>query len=58
MPDSADRNWPDHEVDAFLDQIASGGQDYRRLVERLPVIVYTAELGAEGRWHYVSPQVE
>jgi diguanylate cyclase (GGDEF)-like protein/PAS domain S-box-containing protein len=58
MPESADRNWPDHEVDEFLDRIASGGQDYRRLVERLPVIVYAAELGAEGRWHYVSPQVE
>ena len=24
-------------VDEFLDQIASGGQDYRRLVEGLPV---------------------
>ena len=32
--------------------------DYRRLVERLPAIVYTAELGEHGRWRYVSPQVE
>jgi len=55
---SADRNWPDHEVKRFLDQLAAGGQDFRRLVERLPVIVYTAELGEEGRWRYVSPQVE
>jgi diguanylate cyclase (GGDEF)-like protein/PAS domain S-box-containing protein len=53
-----DRNWPEHEVDAFLDQIASGSEDYRRLVERLPVIVYTAELGECGPWRYVSPQVE
>jgi diguanylate cyclase (GGDEF)-like protein/PAS domain S-box-containing protein len=51
-------NWPDHEVDEFLDQIAAGGQDYRRLVERLPVIIYASELGEHGRWRYVSPQVE
>ena len=28
------------------------------LVERLPAISYIAEPGAEGRWRYVSPQVE
>ncbi len=58
MPAKGDRNWPDHEVSEFLDQITAGGQDYRRLVERLPVIVYTSELGEQGEWHYVSPQVE
>jgi diguanylate cyclase (GGDEF)-like protein/PAS domain S-box-containing protein len=58
MRESGDRNWPDHEVDEFLDQIAAGGQDYRRLVERLPVIVYASEMGEHGRWRYVSPQVE
>jgi diguanylate cyclase (GGDEF)-like protein/PAS domain S-box-containing protein len=58
MPGKGDRNWPDHEVDEFLDQITAGGQDYRRLVERLPVIVYTSEMGEHGAWHYVSPQVE
>jgi diguanylate cyclase (GGDEF)-like protein/PAS domain S-box-containing protein len=58
MRDSGDKNWPDHAVDEFLDQIAAGGQDYRRLVERLPVIVYAAELGEHGKWRYVSPQVE
>jgi diguanylate cyclase (GGDEF)-like protein/PAS domain S-box-containing protein len=58
MREPGDRNWPDHEVDEFLDQIAAGGQDYRRLVERLPVIVYASELGEQGRWRYVSPQVE
>jgi PAS domain S-box-containing protein len=31
---------------------------YRTLVERLPAITYVAELGAGGRWHYVSPQIE
>jgi diguanylate cyclase (GGDEF)-like protein/PAS domain S-box-containing protein len=54
----ADRNWPDHEVKRFLDQLAAGGQDFQRLVEQLPVIVYSAELGEKGRWRYVSPQVE
>jgi diguanylate cyclase (GGDEF)-like protein/PAS domain S-box-containing protein len=58
MPEKGDRNWPDHEVNEFLDQITAGGQDYRRLVERLPVIVYTSEMGEYGEWFYVSPQVE
>jgi PAS domain S-box-containing protein len=31
---------------------------YRTLVERLPVVIYTAELGVNGAWHYVSPQIE
>jgi diguanylate cyclase (GGDEF)-like protein/PAS domain S-box-containing protein len=58
MRDPGDRNWPDHEVHEFLDQITAAGQDYRRLVERLPVIVYTSEMGEHGEWYYVSPQVE
>jgi diguanylate cyclase (GGDEF)-like protein/PAS domain S-box-containing protein len=58
MTAKGDRNWPDHEVSEFLDQITSGGQDYRRLVERLPVIVYASEMGEQGEWQYVSPQVE
>jgi diguanylate cyclase (GGDEF)-like protein/PAS domain S-box-containing protein len=51
-------SWPDKRVDEFLNQISSGGEDYRRLVERLPAIVYASELGEKGRWRYVSPQVE
>jgi diguanylate cyclase (GGDEF)-like protein/PAS domain S-box-containing protein len=31
---------------------------YRRLVERLPAIVYRAEVGESGAWTYVSPQIE
>jgi diguanylate cyclase (GGDEF)-like protein/PAS domain S-box-containing protein len=31
---------------------------YRTLVEQLPAIVYSAELGEQGRWTYVSPQIE
>ena len=32
--------------------------DFPRLLERLPVIIYIADLGIDGSWHYVSPQVE
>ena len=31
---------------------------YRLLVEQLPAVTYIAELGANGRWLYVSPQIE
>jgi PAS domain S-box-containing protein len=31
---------------------------YKVLVEHLPAIVYTAELGTEGNWLYVSPKIE
>jgi diguanylate cyclase (GGDEF)-like protein/PAS domain S-box-containing protein len=58
MREKGERNWPSEEVDEFLDQMSSGGQDYRRLVERLPVIIYASERGEQGRWRYVSPQVE
>jgi diguanylate cyclase (GGDEF)-like protein/PAS domain S-box-containing protein len=59
MPEPGDKKWPDDEVRKFLDQIAGDrSQDYRRLVERLPVIVYSAEPGENGHWRYVSPQVE
>ena len=58
MREPTDRNWPEHEVDEFLDQISARGDDYRHLVERLPVIVYAAEIGEHGKWRYVSPQVE
>jgi diguanylate cyclase (GGDEF)-like protein/PAS domain S-box-containing protein len=51
-------SWPEKRVEEFLDQISAGGEDYRRLVERLPAIVYASELGEHGRWRYVSPQVE
>jgi PAS domain S-box-containing protein len=31
---------------------------YRTLVERLPAITYIAEVGVEGQWQFVSPQIE
>src|SRR4051794_6482247 len=28
------------------------------LLQRVPAILYTADTGEIGRWHYVSPQIE
>jgi diguanylate cyclase (GGDEF)-like protein/PAS domain S-box-containing protein len=55
---SAGEGWPKERVSEFLDEISSAGDDYRRLVERLPAIVYSCEMGEHGRWRYVSPQVD
>jgi diguanylate cyclase (GGDEF)-like protein/PAS domain S-box-containing protein len=55
---SKGEGWPEERVTEFLDEISSAGDDYRRLVERLPAIVYSCELGERGRWRYVSPQIE
>ncbi len=52
------QGWPEDRVAEFFDEISSAGEDYRRLVERLPAIVYSCEMGERGRWRYVSPQVE
>ena len=39
---------------------ASGipASDYPKLLERVPAIIYVADTGQAGRWHYVSPQIE
>jgi two-component system, cell cycle sensor histidine kinase and response regulator CckA len=31
---------------------------YRGLVEDVPAVMYLAEFGADGRWHYASPYIE
>jgi PAS domain S-box-containing protein len=46
------------ERDRDKTQLRAAEDRYRTLVERLPAITYIAELGAEGPWHYVSPQIE
>jgi diguanylate cyclase (GGDEF)-like protein/PAS domain S-box-containing protein len=51
-------DWPGGDVRTFIEQLTAGGQDPERLVERLPVAVYAAEPGEEGRWRYVSSQIE
>jgi PAS domain S-box-containing protein len=40
------------------ERLRAAEERYRRLVEELPAVVYTAEAGTEGRWLYVSPQIE
>jgi PAS domain S-box-containing protein len=39
-------------------QLRAAEDRYRTLIERLPAIAYIAELGADGPWHYVSPQIQ
>ncbi len=56
--ESVGKQWPDDRVNEFLDQISEAGEDYRRLVERLPAIVYACEVGENALWRYVSPQIE
>jgi len=46
------------EWDRARAELSAAENRYRTLVERLPAVTYIAELGAHGRWHYVSPQIE
>ena len=46
------------ERDRDRTELRAAEDRYRTLVERLPAITYVAELGADGPWHYVSPQIE
>jgi diguanylate cyclase (GGDEF)-like protein/PAS domain S-box-containing protein len=39
-------------------ELSATESKYRALVERQPGVVYLAEPGEHGRWHYVSPQIE
>ena len=39
-------------------ELSNAEQHYRLLVERVPSVVYISDVGAEARWHYVSPQIE
>jgi diguanylate cyclase (GGDEF)-like protein/PAS domain S-box-containing protein len=59
MAESEGHQWPEGELGSFLDRLGAGGDDESgRLIDRLPVIIYASELGENGRWRYVSPQVE
>ena len=39
-------------------ELSTAEVKYQLLVERQPGVVYVAEPGPAGRWHFVSPQVE
>jgi diguanylate cyclase (GGDEF)-like protein/PAS domain S-box-containing protein len=40
------------------DAKASAPTEHPILLAQIPAILYTADAGPEGRWHYVSPQIE
>jgi len=58
MPESGEDNWPGDEFGSFLGRLGAKDDESGRLLDRLPVIIYASELGENGRWRYVSPQVE
>jgi PAS domain S-box-containing protein len=39
------------------EQLRKAEKEYRELVERVPAVIYSAEPGPAGRWHYVSPGI-
>jgi PAS domain S-box-containing protein len=43
---------------ALVEHQAETEAKYRSLVEQLPCVVYLAEYGPDGKWLYVSPQIE
>jgi PAS domain S-box-containing protein/putative nucleotidyltransferase with HDIG domain len=50
-----------HELEERIqaqDALRAAEEQYRLLVERLPLVVYTAELGWNGVWYYISPQIQ
>jgi diguanylate cyclase (GGDEF)-like protein/PAS domain S-box-containing protein len=42
----------------LTDELTVAEAQYRSVVERVPGVVYLAEAGQNGRWHFVSPQIE
>ncbi len=38
-------------------KVSEAEERYKSMVERIPAVAYTAELGGEGRWTYVAPQI-
>ena len=40
------------------DELVVAEAQYRSVVERVPGVVYVAEAGQHGRWHFVSPKIK
>jgi len=40
------------------DELTVAEAQYRSVVERVPGVVYVAEAGQHGRWHFVSPKIQ
>jgi diguanylate cyclase (GGDEF)-like protein/PAS domain S-box-containing protein len=41
----------------LTDELTVAEAQYRSVVERVPGVVYVAEVGRHGRWHFVSPKI-
>jgi PAS domain S-box-containing protein len=46
------------ELEGVRERLRRAEERYRTLVEHVPAVVYESETGHEGRWTYVSPQIE
>ena len=42
----------------LTDELTVAEMQYRSVVERVPGVVYVAEAGQHGRWHFVSAKIE
>ena len=42
---------------SLRDDLAASHAQYRSVVDRVPGAVYVADVGMDGRWHYVSPSI-
>jgi PAS domain S-box-containing protein len=42
----------------IAEQLQAAETKYRDLIEHSPAVIYSSETGADGRWFYVSPQIE
>jgi len=42
----------------LTDELTVAEAQYRSVVERVPGVVYVAEVGQHGRWHFVSAKIE
>ena len=42
----------------LADELVVAEAQYRSVVERVPGVVYVADAGQHGRWHFVSPKIE
>lgn len=41
-----------------IESLAGAERQIRTLIERLPSVIYRAELGPGGQWQFISPQIE
>jgi diguanylate cyclase (GGDEF)-like protein/PAS domain S-box-containing protein len=51
-------HWPSGTLDGTSSAEPPRTDNSALLLERVPAILYTADAGGDGRWHYVSPQIQ